>query len=68
MQSFLPLPTPFGLLLGVSILVIHVTLVFTLNLRDMGLIRIELVIIFTLILNIELKPFITVSFKEMSSS
>ena len=43
LQSFLPLPTPFGLLLSLAVLVLHVTLLFILQLRQMAFIRIELV-------------------------
>ena len=43
LQTSLPLPSPVGLLLSITILVVHITMVFTLQLRQVAPYRIEMV-------------------------
>ena len=43
LQTSLPLPSPVGLLLSITLLVVHITMVFTLQLREVAPYRIELV-------------------------
>jgi hypothetical protein len=43
LQTSLPLPSPVGLFLSISLLVVHITMVFTFRLREVAPYRIELV-------------------------